>query len=69
MEFVKEGLVFTGEDSPKATLMLSVTGAFAELERGLIRERQLKGRALPTEPGGRAEGALAREFEISCDTL
>ncbi len=29
IEFVKEGLTFTGEDSPMATLMLSVMGAFA----------------------------------------
>src|SRR4051812_44171675 len=29
IEFVKEGLTFTGEDSPMATLMLSVLGAFA----------------------------------------
>jgi hypothetical protein len=28
MEFVKEGLKFTGEDSPMANLMLSVMGAF-----------------------------------------
>jgi DNA invertase Pin-like site-specific DNA recombinase len=30
VEFVKEQLVFTGEDSPMATLLLSVMGAFAE---------------------------------------
>jgi DNA invertase Pin-like site-specific DNA recombinase len=40
IEFVKEGLTFTGEDSPLANLMLSVMGAFAEFERALIRERQ-----------------------------
>ena len=28
VEFVKEHLVFTGEDSPMANLMLSVMGAF-----------------------------------------
>ncbi|MGX9512424.1 recombinase family protein, partial [Pseudomonas aeruginosa] len=39
IEFLKEGLVFTGEDSPMANLMLSVMGAFAEFERALIRER------------------------------
>jgi DNA invertase Pin-like site-specific DNA recombinase len=33
VEFVKESLVFTGEDSPMANLMLSVMGAFAEFER------------------------------------
>jgi hypothetical protein len=30
VEFIKESLVFTGEDSPMANLMLSVMGAFAE---------------------------------------
>jgi DNA invertase Pin-like site-specific DNA recombinase len=33
IEFVKECLTFTGEDSPMANLMLSVMGAFAEFER------------------------------------
>ncbi len=33
IEFVKEHLSFTGEDSPMANLMLSVMGAFAEFER------------------------------------
>lgn len=41
--FVKEGLTFTGEDSPMANLLLSVMGAFAEFERSLIRERQAEG--------------------------
>lgn len=40
IEFVKECLTFTGEDSPMANLMLSVMGAFAEFERSLIHERQ-----------------------------
>lgn len=43
IEFIKENLLFTGEDSPIATLLLSVTGAFAEFERSLIRERQREG--------------------------
>lgn len=43
MEFVKESLAFTGEDSPMATLLLSVMGAFAEFERALILERQREG--------------------------
>jgi DNA invertase Pin-like site-specific DNA recombinase len=30
VEFVTEGLVFTGEDAPMARLLLSVMGAFAE---------------------------------------
>jgi DNA invertase Pin-like site-specific DNA recombinase len=46
IEFVKESLSFTGEDSPMANLLLSVMGAFAEFERALIRERQREGIAL-----------------------
>ena len=51
IEFVKEGLTFTGEDSPMANLMLSVMGAFAEFERSLIRERQREGIALAKKRG------------------
>jgi DNA invertase Pin-like site-specific DNA recombinase len=47
----KESLVFTGEDSPMAHLMLSVMGAFAEFERSLIRECQREGIALAKQPG------------------
>jgi DNA invertase Pin-like site-specific DNA recombinase len=51
IEFVKENLTFTGEDSPMANLMLSVMGAFAEFERALIRERQREGIALARQRG------------------
>ncbi|WP_078314735.1 recombinase family protein [Mycobacterium sp. D16Q16] len=43
VEFVKEGLTFTGEDSPMSTLLLSMLGAVAEFERSMIRERQREG--------------------------
>jgi DNA invertase Pin-like site-specific DNA recombinase len=43
VEFIKESLGFTGDDSPMATLLLSVMGAFAEFERALILERQREG--------------------------
>ena len=51
IEFVKEHLRFTGEDSPMANLMLSVMGAFAEFERALIGERQREGIALAKQRG------------------
>jgi DNA invertase Pin-like site-specific DNA recombinase len=51
IEFVKEGLTFTGDDSPMAQLMLSVMGAFAEFERALLRERQREGIALAKQRG------------------
>jgi DNA invertase Pin-like site-specific DNA recombinase len=71
VQFIKEQLTFTAEDSPMATLLLSVLGAFAEFERALIRERQLEGIALarargaykgrkPSLTPGQAEAVRAR---------
>jgi len=51
IEFVKECLSFTGEDSPMTNLLLSVMGAFAEFERALIGERQREGIALARQRG------------------
>ena len=51
VQFIKESLTFTGEDSPMSTLLLSVMGAFAEFERALIRERQLEGITLAKKRG------------------
>lgn len=46
VQFIKESMVFTGEDTAMSKLLLSVMGAFAEFERALIRERQLEGIAI-----------------------
>lgn len=51
VEFIKEGLTFTGEDSSLSKLLLSVMGAFAEFERSLIRERQAEGIAIAKANG------------------
>lgn len=51
VQFIKENLTFTGEDSPMSNLLLSVMGAFAEFERALIRERQLEGIAIAKQAG------------------
>lgn len=51
VEFVKENLTFTGEDSPMANLLLSMMGAFAEFERALILERQREGIAAAKKRG------------------
>lgn len=51
VNFVKEGLEFTSSSSPMSQLMLSLVGAFAEFEHGLIRERQLEGIAKAKERG------------------
>ena len=49
--FVKENLTFNGQESPMATLMLSVMGAFAEFERNLINERIREGVAIAKKAG------------------
>ena len=67
IRFIKEGLTFTGEDSPMSTLLLSVMGAFAEFERTLIKERQMEGIALAKKRGaykGR-KPALSKEQLIT----
>jgi DNA invertase Pin-like site-specific DNA recombinase len=51
VQFVKESLTFTGDDSPMSTLLLSMMGAFAEFERALIRERQREGIAIAKAKG------------------
>jgi DNA invertase Pin-like site-specific DNA recombinase len=51
VQFLRENLTFTGEDSPMANLLLSVMGAFAQLERELLRERQREGIDLAKRAG------------------
>ncbi|GIK20367.1 MAG: recombinase family protein [Leptolyngbya sp. PLA3] len=51
VQFIKENLLFTGEDSPMANLMLTVLGAVGQFERELIRERQREGIALAKQRG------------------
>jgi len=51
IEFLKENLVFTGEDSSMSKLLLSIMGAVAEFERTLIRERQAEGIKLAIKRG------------------
>jgi DNA invertase Pin-like site-specific DNA recombinase len=66
VEFVKESLVFTGEDSPMSTLLLSVIGAFAEFKRSLIKERQKEGIAIAKKAGkykGRKPAFTAEQIE------
>jgi DNA invertase Pin-like site-specific DNA recombinase len=51
VQFVKESLTFTGEDSAMSTLLLSMLGAVAEFERSMILERQREGIALAKAKG------------------
>jgi len=51
VRFCKESLTFTGEDSPMATLILSIIGAVASFERSMTLERQREGIALAKVKG------------------
>ena len=51
VRFVKENLVFTGEDSAMNNLLLNMLGAVAEFERSLIKERQREGLAIAKAKG------------------
>ena len=51
VEFIKEGLTFTGDDSAISRLMLTIMGGVAGFERAMIRERQLEGIAKVNRPG------------------
>lgn len=64
IQFIKENLVFTGEDSPMSQLLLSVMGAFAEFERSLIKERQKEGIMIAKKKGaykGRSKSLTAEQ--------
>ncbi len=67
IEFVKESLTFTGEDSPMAHLLLSVMGAFAEFERSLIGERQREGIALAKARGAYRGRKRALAAEVAAE--
>ena len=56
VQFLKEGLTFTGDDTPMATLLLSMMGAVAEFERSLILERQREGIRLAKARGAYTKG-------------
>jgi DNA invertase Pin-like site-specific DNA recombinase len=51
VQFIKENLTFTGQDSPMSNLLLSLLGTVAEFERSMIRERQREGIALAKKAG------------------
>jgi len=68
VEFIKESLTFTGEDSPMNTLLLSMLGAVAEFERSMILERQREGIAL-AKVAGKYKGRKAALTKVQADEL
>jgi DNA invertase Pin-like site-specific DNA recombinase len=72
VEFVKENMVFTGDDSPAATLLRNIMGSVAEFERAIIRERQREGIAVAKIKGvykGRKKALSAAQVETLNERL
>ena len=51
VEFVKESLTFTGENTPMSNMLLSILGAVGQFERELINERIREGVVLAKKAG------------------
>ncbi len=68
IEFLKENLIITGDDTPWAKLVVGIFAAFSQFERELGRERQREGIAIAKREGkykGRAPAlASARAEEL-----
>jgi DNA invertase Pin-like site-specific DNA recombinase len=72
VEFVKENMVFTGDDSPTATLLRNIMGSVAEFERAIIRERQREGISVAKRGGvykGRARKLNEHQAEVARDRI
>ncbi|MFC9517534.1 recombinase family protein [Nocardiaceae bacterium NPDC056970] len=68
VQFMKESLTFTGDDSPMSNLLLSMLGAVAEFERAQILERQREGIAL-AKAAGKYKGRKAKLTNDDAATL
>ena len=68
VEFVKEHLSFTGDDTPMSRMLLAIMGAVAEFERAMIRERQAEGIALAKKDGKYA-GRKRKLSPVQADEL
>lgn len=65
VQFIKESLIFTGDDSAMSKLLLSMLGAVAEFERAIIGERQREGVQL-----AKARGAYkGRKQEMTAERI
>jgi DNA invertase Pin-like site-specific DNA recombinase len=51
VHFLKENLIFNGNDSAMSSLMLTLMGAFAQFELDFIRERQAEGIEIAKKKG------------------
>jgi len=66
IQFIKENLLFNGNDTPISVFLLNVMGAFAEFERAIHLERQREGIAIAKKNGlyrGRKKSLKPEQIE------
>lgn len=68
VQFHKEGLAFSGDESPMQKMMFQMIGAVAEFERALIKERQMEGIKAAQKKGTRF-GAKAKLTDEQVETI
>lgn len=68
VHFIKENLIFNGDESAMSNLLLSVMGAFAEFEYAFIRERQREG-IIIAKRQGRYKGTKKKLDEAKIEIL
>jgi len=59
VEFVKESLTFSGDDTPMAKMLLGIMGAVAQFERAMLLERQREG-IFKAKQAGKYEGRKSK---------
>lgn len=68
VHFVKENLIFSGENSATSNLVLHLMGAFAEFEYAFIHERQREGIEI-AKKRGRFKGRKKKLDEVKVEDL
>lgn len=68
VHFLKENLIFSGQDNAMSNLMLSLMGAFAEFEYAFIKERQKEGIAA-AKKNGKFKGTKKKLNNEQIETL
>lgn len=72
IQFIKENLTFSGDDSPTSKLLLTIMGAVAEFELSMIKERQKEGIAIAKAEGkykGKKPSITPEKKEIIMEEL
>lgn len=69
VHFVKQNIIFDGNQTPMSNLLFIMLGAIAEFEYSLIRERQLEGIAVAKKAGKYKKGRRSKVDQEMLDKI